>query len=429
VSDYFDRIERQLVEQVRAPSWRSRAIGLASGRLVPAGAVLVAVAVVAVFVGLGNRHAGRPAPGTSIGAGELAYVARATSSRVPLQASVGLAVARLRTRLAAASPGVTVVRHGDRVTLHGVTAATRSTVQALARPGHLVFYDWEANALTPSGTTVASQLSAQGATAVTISQGAAGGNGPGGGGGGLSLYRAVRVASRQPVVAAGGDARLSRVGPLYYLFGAPGSAACATVAGLDGIGATPGRHCLLAGPETSPRALRSDVPAGVSASAGEQVVVPQGTVVLQASGPSAGPSFASSRPTARFYVLRDHGSLSGGAITHPQQSTDQSGDPDVSFGFTASGEKQFEQATAAIAHRGAVQSPVGGPQQDQHFAIAVDGQLISMPSIDFKTYPDGITGGGGADITGGFTRHSAQDLAILLRSGPLPVSLIAIGQP
>jgi preprotein translocase subunit SecD len=128
-------------------------------------------------------------------------------------------------------------------------------------------------------------------------------------------------------------------------------------------------------------------------------------------------------------VLRDHGSLSGGAITHPQQSTDQSGDPDVSFGFTASGEKQFEQATAAIAHRGAVQSPVGGPQQDQHFAIAVDGQLISVPSIDFKTYPDGITGGGGADITGGFTRHSAQDLAILLRSGPLPVSLIAIGQP
>jgi len=56
VSDYFDRIERQLVERVTAPSRRSRLIGLASGRLVPAGAVVVAVAVVAVFFAVGARR-------------------------------------------------------------------------------------------------------------------------------------------------------------------------------------------------------------------------------------------------------------------------------------------------------------------------------------------------------------------------------------
>jgi hypothetical protein len=424
VSDYFDRIERQLVDRVTAPSRRSRAIGLASGRLVPAAAVVVAVAVVAVFFAVGVHRGTRLSPGS--GGAELAYVARATNSSGPLQASVGLAVERLRDRLAAVRPAVTVVRHGDQVTLRGVTPATRSTVQALARPGRLVLYDWEANALTPSGNTVASQLPRQDSSAVIISQGQTAG--PGGGAGGLSLYRAVRLASRQPVVSSGGNARLSRVGPLYYLFGAPGSPACAAAARLTGSGVAPGEHCLLAGPDTSARALRNGLPAGVPASGAEQLTVPQGTVVLQAAVPTASQSLAPSRPTARFYVLRDHGALSGGALTHPRQSTDQSGSPDVSFGFTAAGQKQFEQITKAIAHRGAVDSSSGvANQEDQHFAIALDQQLLSVPSIDFKSYPDGITGVGSADISGGFTRHSAQELATILRTGPLPVNLIPIG--
>jgi SecD/SecF fusion protein len=60
---------------------------------------------------------------------------------------------------------------------------------------------------------------------------------------------------------------------------------------------------------------------------------------------------------------------------------------------------------------------------DQHFAVALDQQLITVPIIDFKIYPDGITGGGGADITGGFTIQSARALATLLRYRPLPVNL------
>jgi SecD/SecF fusion protein len=427
VSDYFERIERQLVERVTAPSRRARLIGLASGWLVPAVAVLVAVAVVAVFFAVGAPRGTRLSPGS--GGTDLAYVARPANPSVPLQASLGIAVSRLRGRLATVRPAVTVVRQGDQVTLRGVTPATRATVEALARPGHLVFYDWEANALTPSGRTVASQLTAQEPLAVTISQGAVGGAGPGAGGGGLSLYRAVRLASRQPVVTAGSNARLSRVGPLYYLFGAPGSPACGAVARLNGTVA-PGEHCLLAGPDAGARTVRSDLPAGVSASDAEQLVVPQGTVVLQASGATAGQSLAPSRPMGQFYVLRDHGALSGGAITRPAQSTDQSGQPDVSFGFTASGQAQFERATAAIAHRASVASLSGAAgQQNQHFAIALDQHLLSVPSIDFRTYPKGISGGGGADIAGGFTHHAARELAAILRTGPLPVDLIPIGRP
>ena len=78
--------------------------------------------------------------------------------------------------------------------------------------------------------------------------------------------------------------------------------------------------------------------------------------------------------------------------------------------------------TREVARRGAHVS-VGGETLNQHFAVAVDGQLLTVPQIDFRQYPDGIIGGGGADITGGFTPQSARDLATELRSGALPLSV------
>lgn len=66
---------------------------------------------------------------------------------------------------------------------------------------------------------------------------------------------------------------------------------------------------------------------------------------------------------------------------------------------------------------------------NQNFAAALDNQLISVPSIDYKTYPDGIPGGQGADLTGGFTIQSARTLATLLRYGPLSVNLVARWRP
>jgi SecD/SecF fusion protein len=41
----------------------------------------------------------------------------------------------------------------------------------------------------------------------------------------------------------------------------------------------------------------------------------------------------------------------------------------------------------------------------------LDGQLITVPSIDFTKYPEGIDASTGSEITGGFTITSAQNLA------------------
>jgi hypothetical protein len=75
-------------------------------------------------------------------------------------------------------------------------------VLALTVPGRLWFYDWEANALTPNGKPVASQLQTQDRTALRISQGTSG-MAPGDpGSGGLPLYQAVKLASKQPAAPA-----------------------------------------------------------------------------------------------------------------------------------------------------------------------------------------------------------------------------------
>ncbi len=287
----------------------------------------------------------------------------------------------------------------------------------------LEFYDWEANALTPNGKTVASQLQTQDQQALQISQGGSGGPGNPGGGS-MSLYDAVKLASKQPPERTANPARL---GSQYYMFGAPGSAACAAAAKQNGTTVVPGQHCLLSGPDTSQSDLLQGLPTGVTAAEGEQVVVPPGTVVLQAANTSANNQIPFNSPAAQFYVLKDNVALFGNQITNPQQSTDQSGSPDVTFGFTSSGGKAFQDVTAQIARRGELDS-IGSQQLNQHFAVALDNQLITVPQIDFHQYPDGILGDQGADITGGFTTQSAQDLATQLRLGALPISLKLISE-
>ncbi|HEX8976370.1 MAG TPA: protein translocase subunit SecD [Solirubrobacteraceae bacterium] len=309
------------------------------------------------------------------------------------------------------------------------TARAASQVGTTAR---LEFYDWEANALTPAGKTVASQLQTQDPTAIQISQGA-GAAVPGSiGAGGMPLYQGVKLAASQPPSASGNNAR---AGQEYWLFGAPGSQACATAARDRGQIVQAGEHCLLSGPvdetTTNPNTIAQDLasglPPGVTASEGQRLVVPQGTVVLLAAPISASQHLSFTSPNAEVYVLKDNVSLFGNDITNPQASTDQAGNPDVTFGFNGAGQTKFQNVTAAIAHRGDLVSGFG-QTLNQHFAVALDNKLITVPSIDFKTYPDGITGGGGADITGGFTNQSASDLATQLRLGALPIKLRLISE-
>ncbi len=296
------------------------------------------------------------------------------------------------------------------------TARAEKLVGSTAR---LEFYDWEANVLTPNGQTVASQLLAQDQNATTLSQGP-GGAGPGlPGAGGLPLYQAVKLASQQPAKVSTDNARS---GNEYYMFGAPGSAACTVAAKAYGVTVSAGQHCYLSGPDTDRADLLSGLPSGVSAAEGQQLVVPPGTVVLQAADVSSAHPTAFASPNAQFFVLKDHVSLFGNDITNPQQSTDQSGSPDVTFSFTSHGKSAFENVTSTIAHRGQSVSGLGS-KLVQHFAVALDNKLITVPSIDYGLYPDGINGDNGADITGGFTVGGAQDLATQLRLGALPIKL------
>ena len=304
--------------------------------------------------------------------------------------------------------------------VHDVARAENEVGQT----AQLHFYDWEANVLTPNGKTVEEQLITQDPTAVTISQGAGGGPGVPGAGG-VPLYEATTLAAKQPPQPL--SKTQSRKGPAYYLFGAPGSAACEAAAKANGTTPVQGQHCLLAGPDSSLPDVYQSLPAGVTKAETELVTVPQGTVVLQAANPSASNQVKPGSPNAEYFVLKDNVALSGTDITNPQPSTDQSGSPDVTFGFNGTGQSAFQRVTGQIAHRGANVS-LGGNTFNQHFAVALDNQLVTVPQIDFKQYPDGIVGGGGADITGGFTSQTASDLATQLRLGALPINLKRISE-
>ena len=113
----------------------------------------------------------------------------------------------------------------------------------------LYFYDWEANALTPDGKIVADQLQSQDPNAIAISQGNGSTIAPGDpGAGSMSLYQAVELASKQQEWSSSTN---SRLGSQYWMFGAPGSAACATAARDAGTVPVAGQHCLLNGPDGS----------------------------------------------------------------------------------------------------------------------------------------------------------------------------------
>jgi SecD/SecF fusion protein len=296
---------------------------------------------------------------------------------------------------------------------------TARAEQEVGTTAQMYFYDWEANVLLPTGKTAASQLLQQDQTALTLSEG---GGAPGAGS--TTLYRAVLLASKQPASKGG-----SEFYPQYYLFGKGGTPACAAAARYHGvIEAATGQHCLLAGPEpgaslkTGRLNLKSGLPAGVSVSDGQLLIVKPGTVVLQAvpANPLSPPKAAA--PDTQFYVLRDNVALSGNEITNPQQSRDSGGNPDVQFGLTPKGASAFTDMTAAIAHRGSEVS-LGQNKLQQHFAVELDGVLVTVPQIDYTQYPDGVPSDQGAEIAAGFTVSSARAFANLLRDGALPIGL------
>ena len=108
----------------------------------------------------------------------------------------------------------------------------------------------------------------------------------------------------------------------------------------------------------------------------------------------------------------------------------QTNEPIVTMQFTKKGAKKFADITRAEAQRGKLLSnTIGqGQQIDQHFAIVLDREIKSWPSIDWKKYPGGISGSNGAQITGMADIGEAKNLALVLQTGALPVEFVTLDQ-
>ncbi len=112
----------------------------------------------------------------------------------------------------------------------------------------------------------------------------------------------------------------------------------------------------------------------------------------------------------------------------------QSGGPIVTMQFTDKGGDKFGDITGREAQRGKLKfNTIGGGQGDyrnfvQHFAIVLDREIKSWPSIDFRDNPNGIRGTNGAQITGIGELGEARDLALVLQSGALPVTFTTLEQ-
>lgn len=391
--------------------------------------VLVVAAVVVVALGAGDRGglSVTPAAGRSL---TLTYRVQPTPQAPRLTSeAIDHELALLRERLRGLGARSRVVRVGaDEIkvavsTPHPSAAAAAVVELQIAASDSVQFYDWEANVLLPGGRTVASTLSSRQATALTLSQGTESDPPGTAEAGGVTLYRAVKVASSLP--AAPTTASLSRLGPEYFSFGAPGSQACATAEADRGAVPLAGQPCYLAGPESSASALRFALPHGVSASDGKVLKVPQGVVVVQASNQNA---IAVGAQTARFFVLRDRAALSGAQIVGPHAVV-QNGEPEVQFAFTPSGGNQFQSLTATIAHRGQIVSS-GVTHLFQHFAVELDGRLLAVPQIDFARYPDGVVETGQtmeAAIPANSIQQATQ-VVTQLRLGPLPLALHLVSE-
>ncbi len=125
--------------------------------------------------------------------------------------------------------------------------------------------------------------------------------------------------------------------------------------------------------------------------------VPPGSEILYQlkKSPEGGP------PVRVPFLVKKEVLLSGGALSDARVAFDQQfNEPYVSLTFDSAGARTFERITRENV--------------DRRLAIVLDGNVHSAPVIR-----EAIAGGR-AQISGGFTREEAVDLAIVLRAGALP---------
>ncbi len=278
------------------------------------------------------------------------------------------------------------------VNLPGVEDADRAAAQ-VGSTAQLYFYDWEANILDEDCRTNPDQVDG-GQQPIT------------------RLYPAVQRAAKCPAEEDSNNA--AAAGPRFYVFDKVSKEP------IDGVQTFDSRQSALDSLTDEQRA-RAQV-----------VEVPAGILVIRDEKAAPGEDGKEPPDPDRWWVIKDDPALSGTDIKNPEQNFDQrgGGGPIVTFDFTDKGRKAFQDITAKIAQRGVDNSLPGADPEasSQHFAIVLDDELVSAPFINFNENPDGIDGSTGAQISGGFTITSAQDLAKILQIGALPVKLELISR-
>ena len=114
--------------------------------------------------------------------------------------------------------------------------------------------------------------------------------------------------------------------------------------------------------------------------------------------------FPSKDAYSSHYILEDEPLISGADLANARRDTDfQTKRPVVAFRFNTRGSVRFKDITTNNVGR--------------RFAIVLDGKVVSAPEI-IEAIP-----GGAGQISGNFTNSSAEDLALVLRSGSLEAPL------
>jgi SecD/SecF fusion protein len=322
-----------------------------------------------------------------------------------IDATIGIMRERLE-QLGVAQPEIRRLAAQEIVVTLPNGAAASSAREVVGKTAQLDFYDWEPNVLGPRGTPAPTVLTVTGGPDAGAAQY------------GLPEYQAVLRAAKRVAIMRKNDTTLSdgctpaqkggcRYGSWYLL--------------------DTEHKRVLAGPEATEQDLYANSHKPLSGPATRAARIEPGTVLVQARRlENANGKIINASPNS-WYVLNDDPVLSGPDIKNPRPTVQEqgAGQPVVSVEFTSSGGKSFEQLTRTVAHRGLeAQLPgVSRETAEQHFAIVLDNQLITVPSIDFTKYPEGIDATNGSEIAGNFTFASAGNLADELRSGALPVEL------
>jgi SecD/SecF fusion protein len=197
---------------------------------------------------------------------------------------------------------------------------------------------------------------------------------------------------------------------------------------------------VILGPENTPQRLRQRW-LGLEQNAGKTFPkrfksygVPQGEIILNCGvGERYCPGVNEQDPKRNYYYLfkyepdnAEHPvpEMTGGDLKLDGTRSDiRSGEGAVVLmEFTDDGGDKFHDITKELAARGRIAAGSVDDPRDalQSFAIVLDREIKSAPTVDWNDNPDGIAGGA-AEITGIGSISEAKDLALVLQTGALPV--------